>query len=104
MANRGGKRDGSGRKPFAIEQKVSERMKAILSSIYDGDEDEAIRVAWNSGEPTLMKFILAHAYGNPTDNINLSGGITNTVEYDMSKLDTNTLKNLVNAATTDKSS
>ena len=36
--------------------------------------------------------------------VHISGGLTNTVEYDMSKLDTNTLKNLVNAATTNQSS
>lgn len=104
MSVKGGARPNSGRKSKAIEQKVSERMKCVLASMYGGDEDEAIKAAWNSGEPTLMKFILSHAYGNPTDNINLKGDLTHTAQYDMNKLDTDTLKNLVNAATTDKSS
>lgn len=104
MSVKGGARPNSGRKSKAIEQKVSERMKCVLASMYGGDEDEAIKAAWNSGEPTLMKFILSHAYGNPTDNINLSGGLTNTIEYDLSKVKSDTLKELLNAATTDKSS
>ena len=104
MSNKGGARIGAGRKPVAVEQKTAERFKQILASLYNGDENGAVIAAWQSGEPSLQKFILEHAFGKPTDNLNLSGGLENTFNYDLSKVKSETLKELLNAATTDQSS
>lgn len=103
MAERGGPRPNSGRKAKAVELKTAAVCKSALNSLYGGDE-EAIIAVWNMGEPSLIKFILEHAFGKPTDNLNLSGGLTNTTEYDLSKLSSQALKELLNAATTDKPS
>ena len=100
---RGGAREGAGRKPKAVELKAAELCKSVLVDLYGG-EKEGLIAAWNMREPTIIKFILEHAFGKPTDNINLSGGLDNTTTYDLTKVSKDTLKELVNATATDKPS
>lgn len=100
---RGGARQGAGRKPKAVELKSAELCKAVLVDLYGG-EREGLIAAWRMGEPTIIKFILEHAFGKPTDNLNLSGGLDNTTNYDLTKVSKDTLKELLNAASADKSS
>lgn len=103
MGKNGGARPGAGRPPLSEELKTADLARKALIDKFGG-LNEALIAILNMNNPILTKFVLEHAFGKPTDNINLKGDLNHTAQYDMSKLDTNTLKNLVNAATTDKSS
>ena len=103
MSGWGGARKGGGRKPISEELKSADLSREALVNKYGGLKEALIAIL-EMNNPILTKFVLEHAMGKPTDNINLNGELNHTTQYDMSKLDTNTLKNLVNAATTDKSS
>ena len=103
MAGKGGARIGAGRKPISEELKSADLSREALINKF-GSLKEALIAILEMNNPILTKFVLEHAMGKPTDNINLKGELNHTAQYDMSKLDTNTLKNLLNAATTDKSS
>ena len=101
MAGRGGARPGAGRPPLSEELKSADLAKEALIQKF-GSLNEALIAILEMNNPILTKFVLEHALGKPTDNINLSGGLDNTVSYDLSKVKSETLKELLNAATTDK--
>lgn len=103
MAGKGGARPGAGRPTISEELKTADLARKALIEKF-GSLNEALIAILKMNNPILTKFVLEHAFGKPTDNINLKGEMTHTAQYDMSKLDTDTLKKLVNAATTDKSS
>ena len=103
MAGRGGARPGAGRPSISEELKTADLAREALVQRF-GSLNEALIAILGMNNPILTKFVLEHAFGKPTENINLKGELNHTAQYDMSKLDTTTLKNLVNAATTDKSS
>ena len=101
MAGRGGARPGAGRPPLSEELKSADLAKEALIQKF-GSLNKALIAILNMNNPILTKFVLEHALGKPTDNINLSGGLDNTISYDLSKVKSETLKELLNAATTDK--
>lgn len=103
MAGKGGYRPNAGRKPLSEEIRSAELSREALVMRYGGLMEAMIAIL-NMNNPILTKFVLEHALGKPTENINLSGGLNNTIEYDLSKVKSETLKELLNAATTDKSS
>ena len=65
---RGGVRPNSGRKSKAEEQKTQAICRNALQAMYGGDES-VIEAMMQTGEPSLMKFILEHAYGKPVDKV-----------------------------------
>ena len=101
MAGRGGVRPGAGRPPLSEELKSADLAKEALIQKF-GSLNKALIAILNMNNPILTKFVLEHALGKPTDNINLSGGLDNTLSYDLSKVKSETLKELLNAATTDQ--
>jgi hypothetical protein len=103
MAGRGGARPGAGRPTIAQELATADLAREVLIKRF-GSLQEALNAFLEKNNPILDKFVLEHAFGKPTDNLNLSGGLTNTTEYDLSKLSSQALKELLNAATTDKPS
>ena len=74
MAARGGKRPGSGRKPVAAEAETRIIATKAITDTF-GTKEEAFKWLIASGEAALIKFAFAHAFGNPVDNVNLSGEI-----------------------------
>lgn len=71
MATRGGKRQGAGRKSRAEEMMTAELARTALTTKY-GTLEKALLEMWDSKEPALMKFVAEHAFGKPTENVNLN--------------------------------
>jgi len=93
MAGKGGARPGAGRPPLCEELRTADYAKEALIKKF-GSLNEALIA--------ILEFVLEHAFGKPTDNINLKGEMKSTLEYDLSKVKSETLKELLNAATADK--
>lgn len=79
MAQRGGKREGSGRKPSAVEENVKEVIKKALD--LSGGEEAMIDV-WKmiidkakKGSDKHAQILLNYMYGKPVDNINVKNGM-----------------------------
>ena len=103
MAGKGGARPGAGRKTIAQELGTADLAKKALIERY-GSLELSLKSLLDSGEPALIKFVHEHAFGKPTEKVELSGGLKNTTEYDLSKISSESLKELLNATTTDKPS
>ena len=101
MAGKGGARPGAGRPSISEELKTADLARKALIEKF-GSLNEALIAILKMNNPLLTKFVLEHAFGKPTDNINLNGEMKSTLEYDLSKVKSETLKELLNAATTDK--
>jgi len=101
MAGKGGARPGAGRPPLCEELRTADYAKEALIKKF-GSLNEALIAILEKDNPILTKFVLEHAFGKPTDNINLKGEMKSTLEYDLSKVKSETLKELLNAATADK--
>ncbi len=103
MAGTGGARPGAGRPSISQELKTADLARKALIDKY-GSLNTALIEILKMNNPILTKFVLEHAFGKPTDNINLKGEINTNIQYDMSKLSDAALKELLNATTTDQSS
>ena len=64
----------------------------------------ALRAKATKGDVRAAEVLLDRAYGKAKQTIEHSGGFESTVTYDLTKVKDETLKELLNAATTDKSS
>ena len=67
--NNGGARQGAGRKPKAIEQKLIERLDAII------DKDEALGKLGElvaKGDIRAVQLYLSYRYGKPKESIDLN--------------------------------
>jgi hypothetical protein len=67
--NNGGAREGAGRKPKAQEQKLIERLDAII------DKDEALGVLGQlvaKGDIRAVQLYLSYRYGKPKESIDLN--------------------------------
>jgi hypothetical protein len=67
--NNGGAREGAGRKPKAQEQKLIERLDAII------DKDEALGVLGQlvaKGDLRAVQLYLSYRYGKPKESIDLN--------------------------------
>ena len=68
--NRGGARPGAGRKSVADEEKTRDKAKAAISAKY-GSLEDGLKALLDSEEPSLVKFVYEHAFGKPTENLDL---------------------------------
>ena len=67
--NHGGKRQGAGRKPKAQEQKLIERLDAII------DKDEALGKLGElvtKGDMRALQLYLGYWYGKPKDSVDIN--------------------------------
>lgn len=100
---KGGARAGSGRPSISEELKTADLARKALIEKY-GSLNTALQTILTMNNPILTKFVLEHAFGKPTEKVELSGGLNNKVEYDLTKVSDKTLKELLNAAAADQSS
>ena len=70
---RGGARNGAGRKSIADEEKTREKAKAAILAKYETLE-KGLQSLLDSKEPSLIKFVFEHAFGKPTDEVDLKSG------------------------------
>ena len=67
--NNGGAREGAGRKPKALEQKLIERLDAII------DKDEAICKLGElvaKGDMRAVQLYLSYRYGKPKESVDIN--------------------------------
>ena len=67
--NKGGAREGAGRKPKAQEQKLIERLDAII------DKDEALGKLGElvtKGDMRALQLYLGYMYGKPKDSVDIN--------------------------------
>lgn len=67
----GGKRQGAGRPPKVEEEKVRSLSLSAIQSIY-GSEENGFKALLESGDPGLKKWVFEHAYGKPTDKVDMT--------------------------------
>ena len=67
---KGGRREGSGRKPLSQELQSADLARNALIKRY-GSLEEALDRILGMGEPGLIKFILEHAFGKAPDKLAL---------------------------------
>lgn len=83
MANgHGGARPNSGRKRKADENRVRDLAIAAIKNVY-GSEEKGFEALLRSGEPSLQKWVFEHAEGKPTEKIDLTTRIEETVIVDV---------------------
>lgn len=70
MNGHGGKRDGSGRKPKADEEKVRNLAITAIEKTH-GSIEEGFTHLLKSGEASLVKFVWEHAVGKPREKMDL---------------------------------
>lgn len=68
---RGGSRVGAGRKSIAAEEQTREKAKAAITAKYETLE-KGLESLLSSGEPALVKFVFEHAFGKPTEEVDIS--------------------------------
>lgn len=68
---RGGARAGAGRKSIAAEEQTREKAKAAIQAKYETLE-KGLESLLNSGEPSLVKFVFEHAFGKPTEDVDIT--------------------------------
>lgn len=100
---RGGARPGAGRPTIAQELATADLARGVLIKRF-GSLEAALNAFLEKDNPILDKFVLEHAFGKTPETININGSMNHTMEYDLTKLTNETLKNLLNAATTTESS
>ena len=72
---KGGAREGAGRKPIAIEEKVQQLCQNAIIAKW-GSLEEGIKALLESKSDRLKMFAFEHALGKPTEKVDLSGGLT----------------------------
>lgn len=83
MANgHGGVRKGAGRPKKADENRVRDLAIAAITNVY-GSEQKGFEMLLRSGEPALVKWVFEHAEGKPTEKIDLTTRIEETVIVDV---------------------
>jgi hypothetical protein len=67
---KGGRRKGAGRPTKVDEARVRDlAMKAIVKKY--GSEEKGFQALLNTREPTLLKWVFEHAYGKPTEKVDV---------------------------------
>jgi len=81
--SRGGVRPGAGRKSIADEERTREKAKAAILEKYQTLEG-GLKSLLESQEPALIKFVFEHAFGKPTENLDLQseGKMEVVVKYE----------------------
>lgn len=100
MAGRGGKRNGAGRPTIAKELASADLARKVLIDRF-GSLETALNSFLDKDEPALDKFILEHAFGKSPDKVEMNADITSHSTYDLSKLSDKTIKELLNATTSE---
>jgi hypothetical protein len=72
MAGNGGKREGAGRKTAAEERQTRILALAAIIKKYGG-EQESMEAMLNGNDTSMIKWVFEHAFGKPTENVNLKG-------------------------------
>ena len=67
---RGGVRPNSGRKSIAEEEKTKAKCQAAIAGKY-GSLEDGLKALLDSEEPALIKFVYEHAFGKPTENVDM---------------------------------
>lgn len=75
---KGGARQGAGRKPIAIEEKVQELCQNAIIAKY-GSLEAGITALLESKSDRLKMFAFEHALGKPTEKVDLGGGLSITL-------------------------
>lgn len=70
MNGHGGKREGSGRKPKADEEKVRNLAIAAIEEKHETLQKGFVKLL-ESGEASLIKFVWEHAVGKPREKMDL---------------------------------
>jgi hypothetical protein len=70
MNGHGGKREGSGRKPKADEEKVRNLAVSAIEKTH-GSLEEGFTNLLKSGEASLIKFVWEHAVGKPREKMDV---------------------------------
>jgi hypothetical protein len=71
---RGGVRPGQGRPKKADEERVRTlSVKAIVDTF--GSEEEGFKNLLQSGESVLIKWVFEHAYGKPTEKLDVNANV-----------------------------
>lgn len=78
----GGKREGQGRKPKAVELKLLERMDSVLGADWEDDLLKAAHEQAKKGNFQHLTILLAYKYGKPQDKVDVT---TNGKELPTSK-------------------
>ncbi len=68
---RGGSRVGAGRKSIAAEEQTREKAKAAIQGKY-GTLEDGLKSLLESKEPALVKFVFEHAFGKPTEDVDIT--------------------------------
>lgn len=80
MAERGGKRQGAGRKPVKHEEDVKAAIKQALTdhgpTALQDIWKKVIEKAVNDGSEKHIQILLNYYYGKPVENVNVNGGLT----------------------------
>lgn len=72
---KGGKREGSGRKSIATEERTKELCRAAIQGKF-GSVEKGLEWLLDSKKESLIKFVYEHALGKPTEKVDLGGGLT----------------------------
>lgn len=85
MAN-GGARPGSGRKSIAEEEKTKNLCIAAITGKF-GSPENGLKFLLESKSDSLIKFVFEHAYGKPTEKIEIPGNIGITINHAVVSID-----------------
>lgn len=90
---KGGAREGAGRKPKADEQKVNTLFINALKQLYNEDNEESAKIKFIKG--TLLEsqrgqlFVAEHLFGKPKDVSEVDLNVNEFSIKDIFKIDTN---------------
>ncbi len=82
MAGRGGPQPGSGRPSKAEEMKTANIARAAIQGKF-GTIEEGFKFLLESGEASLIKFVFEHGFGKPQENVNISGELAWSIEFNL---------------------
>jgi hypothetical protein len=90
MANKGGKREGAGRKPVADEKKVTALIVEAIKQYHNVDTDDAAKIHFITTlyEHTRGQIFLAeHLFGKPKETIDQNVTVSDFNIKDIFKID-----------------
>jgi hypothetical protein len=93
MKDRGGAREGAGRKPKADEEKANEIMLKALKELYNKDTDEEAKIHFV--KDTLLEsqrgqlFVAEHIFGKPKETSEVTHNVNDFNIKDLFKVDNN---------------
>jgi hypothetical protein len=78
---RGGVRPGAGRPTIAQELATADLARGVLIKRF-GSLENALEYFLDKDNPVLDKFVAEHAFGKPTDKVDMTAQVTQTrIEY-----------------------